>query len=86
MKFRKLTILLTLLGLLLVACAAGMAQTPTQGDEKKKSEACCSMDSCCCNGDSCDVNAKHDAKNHGAKSCCNMKHKHEKQKAKNKST
>jgi hypothetical protein len=109
MKLRKLTILLTLLGLLLVAAAAGVAQTPTQGDQKQKAEACCSMDSCCCNGDSCpmkqegasnaeakdgccccsgdscDMKAKHDAKNHGDKSCCNMKHKHEKNKAKQKS-
>jgi len=83
MNLRRLTILLTLLGLLLVAAAAGMAQTPTQGDQKQKAEACCSMDSCCC-GDSCDMKAKHDAKNHGDKSCCNVKYKHEKNKAKQK--
>ena len=54
MKPRKNTILVMLLGLLLFAFAAGMAQTPSQGDQKKKADACCAMDSCCCcSGDSC---------------------------------
>src|SRR5215510_12472534 len=53
MKPRKKTILVMLLGLLLLAFAAGVAQTPSQG-EQKKADACCAMDSCCCcNGDSC---------------------------------
>jgi hypothetical protein len=112
MKFRKNTILILLFGLLLMAFASGMAQTPAQGDQKKKADACCSMESCCCNGDSCpmkkegatnaeakddccsgdsccgdscDMKAKHDTKNHGAEGdCCNMKHKNAKAKAKQK--
>src|SRR6185369_8561362 len=48
MKPRKTTILVMLLGLLLLAFAAGMAQTPSQGDQKPKADACC-----CCSGDSC---------------------------------
>ena len=56
MKPRKITILVMLLGLLLLAFAAGVAQTPAQGDQKKKAEACCAMDSCCCcSGDSCSM-------------------------------
>jgi len=54
MKPRKRTILVMLLGLLLLAFAAGVAQTPSPGDQKKKADACCAMDSCCCcSGDSC---------------------------------
>jgi hypothetical protein len=53
MKPRKSTILVMLLGLLLLAFAIGVAQTPAQGDQKKKADACCAMDSCCCSGDSC---------------------------------
>jgi len=53
-----------LLGLLLLAFAAGVAQTPAQGDQKKKAEACCAMDSCCCSGDSCQM------KEDGAKADC----------------
>jgi hypothetical protein len=50
-----------LLGLLLFAFTAGLAQTPSQGDQKKTAEACCAMDSCCCcSGDSCQM------KEHGA--------------------
>ena len=66
MKPRKNTILVMLLGLLLFAFAAAMAQTPSQGDQNKKADACCAMDSCCCcSGDSCPV------KEDGAKpDCC----------------
>ena len=105
MNSRKNTILILLLGLLLVAFAVSVAQTPAQGDQKEKAEACCSMESCCCNsgscpmkdsgaeakaegkeccccsGDSCDIKAKDDTKKG---SCCNMKHKHSKSKAKQK--
>lgn len=104
MKPRKKIILVFLLGLLLVAFAAGVAQTPAQGDQKEKAEACCAMESCCCNsgscpmkengatkaeakdcccctGDSCAMKAKDDTKK-GA--CCNMKHKHTKEKARQK--
>lgn len=52
MKSRKNTVLIMLLALLLTAFAVGMAQTPSQGDQKK-SEACCEMESCCCNNGSC---------------------------------
>jgi hypothetical protein len=83
MKPRKQTILIMLLGLLLVAFAVAMAQTPAQGDPKK-TDACCAMDSCCCcNGDSCDMNMKHDTNmKHDMKDhkgdCCNMKQKSKK--------
>ena len=66
MKTRKNTVLIMLLALLLTAFAVAMAQTPAQGDQKK-SEACCSMESCCCNGDSCEMKAK-DGKDHAG--CC----------------
>jgi len=80
MKPRKKTILTMLLGLMLVASSAGMAQTPAQGDQKKKTEACCSMDSCCCcNGDSCPLNkdgaAGADAKHSCSGDSCQMKAK-----------
>jgi hypothetical protein len=103
MKPRK-KILILLLGLLLVAFSVGIGQTPAQGDQKEKAEACCAMESCCCNsgscpmkengatkaegkeccccsGDSCEMKAN-DAAKKGA--CCNMKHKHTKMKAKQK--
>ena len=81
MNFRKNTFLILLLGLLLVAFAAVSAQTPSQGEQKKKTESCCSMESCCCcSGDSCDMkmkdhaDMKHDMK--GQKGdCCKMKQK-----------
>ena len=53
MKSRKQTILIMLVGLLLVAFAAVMAQTPAQGDQKKKTESCCAMESCCGENGSC---------------------------------
>ena len=78
MKSRKNTVLILLLALLLTAFAAVNAQTPAQG-EQKKSEACCAMETCCCNSDSCEMKAKdgkHDAKNHDGKAdCCKMKNK-----------
>ena len=55
MKLRKITVLVMLLGLLLLAFSVSMAQTPSQGDQKKKAESCCAMESCCCNGDSCSM-------------------------------
>lgn len=70
MKPRKITVLVMLLGLLLLAFAAGVAQTPSQGDQKKKAEACCAMESCCCSkGDSCKMHKK---ANHA--DSCDMKH------------
>jgi hypothetical protein len=50
MKTRKNFILAMLLGLTLGASAMGMAQTPAQGDQKEKTHACCSMDTCCKDG------------------------------------
>jgi len=54
MKSRK-TILIMLVGLLLVAFATAMAQTPAQGDQKKKAEACCAMESCSSDDGSCSM-------------------------------
>jgi hypothetical protein len=77
MKPQKKTILVMLLGLLLLAFVAAMAQTPAQGDQKKKADACCAMDSCCCSGDSCSM--KEDATAAKADCCkgdsCKMKKK-----------
>lgn len=66
MKPRKNTILVMLLGLLLSAFTAGVAQTPVQGDQKQKADACCATNSCpsktddaeCCSGDSCKMKKK----------------------------
>lgn len=69
MKSRKNTILILLLGLLLVAFAAVSAQTPAQGDQKKKSESCCAMESCC-DGDSCEMKKEGEANAEGKHSCC----------------
>jgi len=87
MTISKRAILTSLLGLMLTFSSAVMAQTTAQTDQKQKSETSCSMDSCCCcNGDSCDMKAKPDAKNHGCKgTCCNMKQKEAKNKTKQKS-
>ena len=74
MKSRKNTILIMLLGLLLVAFAASMAQTPTQGEQKQKGEACCAMESCCCNNGSCPTKKEGETPPSGdaaeAKDCC----------------
>ena len=66
-----------LLGLLLLAFSAGMAQTPSQGDQKKKADACCAMDSCCCcSGDSCSMKEDGAAKPDCCKGdSCKMKKK-----------
>lgn len=58
MRPRKNTTLIMLLGLLLLVFAVGTAQTqtPSQGDQKAKTESCCSSESCCCcSGDSCQL-------------------------------
>jgi hypothetical protein len=70
MKPRKITILVMLLGLLLLAFAAGVAQTPAQGDQKQKAEAYCAMDSCCCSGDSCSMKEDGAATTDTAKADC----------------
>jgi hypothetical protein len=70
MKPRKNIILIMLLGLLLVAFAASIAQTPSGQGEQKKSEACCSMESCCCNGSSCPLKEDGTANSEAKDSCC----------------
>ena len=69
MKPRKNTILILLLGLLLVAFAAVTAQTPAQGEQKKKAEACCSMESCC-SDNSCEMKKEGVANAEGKHDCC----------------
>ena len=70
MKPRKNIVLIMLLALLLTAFAVAMAQTPAQGDQKK-SEICCSMESCCCNGGSCPMKeGATDAEAKEAGCCC----------------
>ena len=69
MKPRKNTILILLLGLLLVVFAAVSAQTPSQGEQKKNGEACCSMESCCHDG-TCEMKKDGTAKTEGKGSCC----------------
>lgn len=69
MNHKKRLFLPLLLALLLVGFAISLAQTGQQSNQKKQTEACCAMDSCCCNGDSCDMQ-KHDAKKEGEKGCC----------------
>jgi glucose dehydrogenase len=68
MKSRK-HILIMLVGLLLVAFAAAMAQTPAQGDQKKKTEACCAMESCC-SGDSCEMMKDNADTKNNKDGCC----------------
>lgn len=70
MKPLKNLIPVILLGLLLVAFAAVSAQTPSQGDQKKKSESCCAMESCC-TGDSCEMKKDGETNAEGKHSCCN---------------
>ena len=71
MKPRKNLILTMLLGLMLVASAAGIAQTPAQGDQKEKAHACCSMDTCCCKDGSCPMKEDGTANAEGKEcSCC----------------
>ena len=69
MNPRKNTFLILLLGLLLVAFAAVSAQTPSQGEQKKKTESCCAMDSCCKDG-SCDMKKEGEANAEGKHDCC----------------
>lgn len=75
MKPRNITILVMLLGLLLVAFAAGIAQTPAQGDQKKKTESCCSMESCC-TGDSCAMKAEEGTTGTGNDNSADAKKEH----------
>jgi len=74
MKPHKKTILVMLLGLLLLAFAAGMAQTPSQGDQKKADACCCSgaANPDCCKDDSCKMKKKdmNHADDHECCGCC----------------
>lgn len=71
MKTRKSTILIMLLGLLLVAFVAVMAQqTPQTGEQKKHAESCCAMESCCCKGDSCAMNKEGAETAEAKEGCC----------------
>lgn len=71
MKPHKSTILIMLLGLLLVAFVAVMAQqTPQGGEQKKPAEACCAMESCCCKGDSCALKQEGAETAEGKEGCC----------------
>jgi hypothetical protein len=80
MKPRKNIALIMILGLLLCAFAVAVAQTPAQGDQKKKTE---SAEEACCKSDSCTHHSKEagtDAADAAAKSdekhdCCKMKSK-----------
>jgi len=58
MRSRKNTTLILVLGLLLTSFTAGIAQSPSQTDQKKATE------SCCCCADSCDMKMKEDAMKH----------------------
>ena len=72
MNPRKNTFLIFLLGLLLVAFSAVAAQTPSQGEQKKKTESCCQMESCCTD-DSCDMKKEGEANSQGSEAkhdCC----------------
>jgi hypothetical protein len=69
MNPRKNTFLILLPGLLLVAFAVVSAQTPSQGEQKKKTESCCAMDSCCTD-DSCDMKKEGEANSEGKHDCC----------------
>ena len=72
MNPRRNTFLILLLGLLLVAFSVAAAQTPSQGEQKKKTESCCAMDSCC-TGDSCDMKKDGEANAQGSEGkhdCC----------------
>jgi hypothetical protein len=85
MKPRKNITLTFVLGLLLSVFTVVIAQTPSQGDQKKAPESCCSMESCC-SGDSCHLKhegvttadgtaAKTDAKSDCCGDSCKMKKK-----------
>ncbi len=65
------------LALGLAVAGAGFAQSTTQGDQDKKHESCCAMESCCCKGESCSMNhgdkphaQKEDGKGHSHKDGC----------------
>ena len=69
MNPRKNTFLILLLSVLLVAFSAVAAQTPSQGEQKKKTESCCQMESCCTD-DSCAMKKDGEANSEGKHDCC----------------
>jgi hypothetical protein len=68
MKSRQSLVLALLVGLVLMICAAVVAQTSTQSGPKKEADSCCAMETCCCHGDSCDHQKPGDDK--GKVRCC----------------
>lgn len=75
MKPRKTTLLIALIALILAAFAVGMAQGPTQTDQKKKAESCCAEGAKCCAEGSCKEHENKEGENKdGAKKehadCC----------------
>lgn len=84
MKPLRKLIPVILLGLLLVAFAVVTAQTPSQGEQNKKTETCCAMETCCCNNGSCPMKKEGAANAEGKHECCcsgdscdlNMKNQH----------
>ena len=80
MKPRKNIALIMFLSLLLCAFAVVVAQTPAQGDQKKKTDA---AEESCCKGDSCEHHAKEAgtnsadvaAKGDAKPDCCKAKSK-----------
>lgn len=58
------------LGIGLAVSSLGFAQNAGPAEQKKETESCCAMASGCCKGDSCDMKAKHDAKEHSAQGGC----------------
>jgi hypothetical protein len=84
MKPHKSTILIMLIGLLLVAFVAVMAQqTPQQTGEQKKTEA--AMESCC-KGDSCAMKKEGAEAGEAKEDCCGDSCKLHHENAKNDST
>ena len=79
MRPHKSTILIMLLGLLLVAFAAVMAQTPQQtGEQKKPADA--AMESCC-KGDSCSMKKEGADTGEAKEDCCADSCKHHQENA-----
>lgn len=71
MRPHKSIIMIALVAFILAAFVAAMAQqSPAQTDQKKQGEACCAMESCCCNGDSCPMKTDGTANSEAKDGCC----------------
>ena len=71
MRSHKSIIVTALMALLVSAFVSVMAQQGTpQTDQKKKAEACCAMESCCCNGDSCPMKKEGATTADSKEACC----------------